>query len=86
MNEISDSKKLLNSLFRKYGIKPASYQASGMVRGFGRTSNGYKYERKGLVKFYGVDTDIVQKIAAEAKEIGVEIERVYTHGFDFNED
>ena len=85
VNEISDSKKKLNTLFKKHNIKPATYTASNQVRGFGSTSQGYKYERKGLVSLYGVDKDIVKKIADEAKEIGVRISAVYPDGFDFHE-
>jgi len=84
LNEISDAKKLLNSIFKKYNIAPASYQSSS-VRGFGKTSGGYKYERKGMVMFYGVDKETVQKIAADAKAIGVQLGMVYPNGFDFNE-
>jgi hypothetical protein len=84
INEISNTKKTLNSLFRKYSIPKSEYSTTS-IRGFGRGSNGYRY-LKGMVLIKGFEPELVRKIAREAENNGVRLGLVHDNAIEYYED
>ena len=69
--EMNPIKKVINSIFRKNGIKPTKYYSSD-VRGFGRSEGvGYKHEHNGLITFKGLTEETVRDLANQMKDAGV---------------
>lgn len=82
--EKSPVKKVINSVFRKNGIKKvASYSSS--VSGFRRyEGSGYEYNYGGSVSLHKIPEDVVKDLVRQMRDAGVIIGMVYDNGFDFN--
>jgi hypothetical protein len=82
--ERSPVKKVMNSIFRKNGIKKVETQTTS-VRGFTRTSgSGYNYEYNGLVTFHKISADTVKDLADQMKEAGVKVGSVRSGSIEFD--
>jgi hypothetical protein len=63
---INPTKKIMNGIFRKLGIKTLTTQSSGMVRGWTTYhGKGYKYEYSGLVSLKGFTEEEMKDIAKQ---------------------
>jgi hypothetical protein len=82
--ERSPVKKVMNSIFRKNGIKKVVTNTTS-VRGFTRTSgSGYNYEYNGLVTLHRIPTETVKDLANQMKDAGVKITSVRDGSFEFD--
>lgn len=81
---ISPVKKVMNTIFKKNGIKSVTSNATD-VRGFSRVSgSGYKYEYDGLVKFYKISSNVVKNLAKQMREAGVIVDFVRDSSIEFD--
>jgi hypothetical protein len=77
-------KKIINTIFKKNGIK--MYQTySTDVRGFNRSEGvGYKHERNGLILFRGLSKETIIDLADQMRDEGVIIDSVREDDIEFN--
>ena len=82
--ERSPVKQVINSIFRKNGIKKVTSNSSS-VRGFRRTEgSGYEYNYGGSVSLVRIPEDVIEDLANQMRAAGVKVETVYTTGIDFD--
>lgn len=82
--ERSPVKKVINSIFRKNGIKKVSSYSTS-VGGFRRyEGSGYEYNHGGSVSFHKIPEDVVKDLISQMRAAGVKIDMVYSNGFEFN--
>lgn len=83
--EKSPVKKVINSIFRKNGIKKVVSHSSS-VSGFRRyEGSGYEYNYGGSVSLHKMPEDVVKDLVRQMRDAGVKIDMVYNNGFDFNQ-
>jgi hypothetical protein len=83
---INPTKKIMNGIFRKLGIKTLTTQSSGMVRGWTTYhGKGYKYEYSGLVSLKGFTEEEMKDIAKQFEEAGIKVNRIYPGGISYTE-
>lgn len=81
---MSPVKKVMNSIFKKNGIKNVKSNTTD-VRGFSRPSgSGYAYEYDGLVKFYKIPSNVIKDLANQMVTAGVIIDFVRDSSIEFN--
>jgi hypothetical protein len=87
LNEgIDPTKKIINGIFKKNGIKTLSTQSSGMVRGWTTYhGKGYKYEYSGLVSLKGFTKEEMEDLAKQFEEAGITIYRIHSGSIEYRE-
>jgi hypothetical protein len=77
-------KKVINSIFRKNGIKTVQTYTSD-VRGFTRNEGvGYKHEYNGLITFKGLPEKTVRDLANQMKDAGVIVNIVRDNSIEYD--
>jgi len=87
LNEgIDPTKKIINGIFKKNGIKALSTQSSGMVRGWTTYhGKGYKYEYSGLITLKGFSKNEIEDIAKQFEEAGIKVIRMHSGSIEYRE-
>jgi hypothetical protein len=79
------TKKIMNGIFRKNGIKTLSTQSSAMVKGWTTYhGKGYKYEYPGLISLKGFTIEEIEDLAKQFKDAGVPIDRIGPTGIEYS--
>ena len=82
--EMNPIKKVINSIFRKNGIKTVQTYTSD-VRGFTRNEGvGYKHEYNGLITFKGLPEKTVRDLANQMKDAGVIVGIVRDNSIEYD--
>jgi hypothetical protein len=83
--EMNPVKKVMNSIFKKNGIKKVITHTTS-VRGFTRTEgSGYNYEYSGLVTFHRIPAEKVKLVADQMAAAGVKIRTVRDGSIEFDQ-
>ena len=84
LRDMNQTKKLLNNVFRRHGIKTLSSTSSGQVKGWTTYSGkGYKYEYDGLISLKGFSKDEVKNIIIDMEDEGVKITNWTSHSIEY---
>jgi hypothetical protein len=79
------TKKIINGIFRKNGIKTLSTQSSGMVKGWTTYhGKGYKYEYPGLISLKGFTKEEIEDVAKQFKDAGVSVDRISDNSIEYS--
>jgi hypothetical protein len=82
--ERSPVKQVINSIFRKNGIKKVASHTTS-VSGFRRyEGRGYQYNYGGSVSFHKIPEEVIEDLANQMRAAGVKVERVYSSSIDFD--
>jgi hypothetical protein len=83
---MNPTKKVINGIFRKNGIKTLSTQSSGMIKGWTTYhGKGYKYEYSGLITLKGFSKEEIEDLATQFREAGVEVNRIHTNAIEYSD-
>jgi hypothetical protein len=79
------TKKIINGIFRKNGIKTLSTQSSGMVKGWTTYhGKGYKYEYPGLISLKGFKKEEIEDLAKQFKDAGVPVDLIHDNSIEYS--